>query len=821
MSRATKTPARSFFFTLLLAAPLVVTLPAFLAVLLPATPAVAFWPPEGVAVCVAPGNQYPVAMVPDERGGAFLAWLDEAGGGDVHAQWLDAAGELRWGPGGVAVCTQAGLQLSPMLVADGAGGAIVTWYDARSGNTDVYAQRVDAAGAVRWAAGGVAICTAAGSQEHPRITTDGVHGAIVTWQDRRSGAWDIFAQRINASGTVLWAPNGVPLCTARQDQTNPYSVADGMGGAIVVWRDYRSNDAHLIHAQRVDGMGLVRWMTDGIALATVGDQVNAAIAADGAGGALVAWQALPGAAADIYAQRIDVSGRFLWAAEGAPCCSAPGIQSRPRVVADGAGGAVVAWVDVRAGNSDVYAQRMDAAGAVLWGEGGVSVCADPSAQGDPAIAADGAGGAVVTWYDSRSGSGRVYAQRVTSAGGVAWVADGVAIWSGAGVQLYPAIAADGAGGAILSWLDTRNGDGDVYAQVVDAGGRCAFLGPSIAGVRDVPGDEGGQVSLSWRSARLDLFGDGGVSYYSLWRALDPALARALPAGEAARPGGATGLPGDPAASGAAADGPSVRRQQVQGRTFYWQLVGKVEALHRAAYGAPMATLYDSTAACGGYTYFQVVAHAPDPAVFWESAPDSGCSLDNRAPRPPAFLAAYRTEEGTWLRWQPNSEPDLALYRLYRGSHAAFAPGPESLLAEAAGLAYLDGSAPTSPWYKLVSVDTHGNESAPATLSPAEIIGGPGDEVPLATRLIGARPNPFNSATTIVFSLQDRGRARLAVYDASGRLVRTLLDEQRPAGQHAVLWDGTDDSGRAAASGVYFCRMEAESYQRTSRMALVK
>ena len=60
------------------------------------------------------------------------------------------------------------------------------------------------------------------------------------------------------------------------------------------------------------------------------------------------------------------------------------------VVADGAGGAVVAWVDVRAGNSDVYAQRMDAAGAALWGEGGVAVCAEPSAQSDPAIAADGA-----------------------------------------------------------------------------------------------------------------------------------------------------------------------------------------------------------------------------------------------------------------------------------------------------------------------------------------------------------------------------------------------------------------------------------------------
>jgi hypothetical protein len=71
-----------------------------------------------------------------------------------------------------------------------------------------------------------------------------------------------------------------------------------------------------------------------------------------------------------------------------------------------------------------------------------------------------------------------------------------------------------------------------------------------------------------------------------------------------------------------------------------------------------------------------------------------------------------------------------------------------------------------------------------------------------------RPNPFNPTTTIGYSLAADGHAFLAVYDVAGRLVRTLVDEIRPAGRHAVVWNGTDDSGRDVATGLYFVRYTA-------------
>ncbi len=72
------------------------------------------------------------------------------------------------------------------------------------------------------------------------------------------------------------------------------------------------------------------------------------------------------------------------------------------------------------------------------------------------------------------------------------------------------------------------------------------------------------------------------------------------------------------------------------------------------------------------------------------------------------------------------------------------------------------------------------------------------------------PNPFNGSTTIRYELPQESRIHLAVFDLQGRLVRTLANEIQGAGQHSLTWDGQDQNGKAAASGVYFCRMTTEN-----------
>ena len=80
------------------------------------------------------------------------------------------------------------------------------------------------------------------------------------------------------------------------------------------------------------------------------------------------------------------------------------------------------------------------------------------------------------------------------------------------------------------------------------------------------------------------------------------------------------------------------------------------------------------------------------------------------------------------------------------------------------------------------------------------------QAPPASKVLAlepSRPNPFRSSTTLAFSIPQAEHVRLAVYDVSGRLVRTLVDRVMPEGRHEAAWDGKDAANRTVASGVYF------------------
>jgi flagellar hook assembly protein FlgD len=83
------------------------------------------------------------------------------------------------------------------------------------------------------------------------------------------------------------------------------------------------------------------------------------------------------------------------------------------------------------------------------------------------------------------------------------------------------------------------------------------------------------------------------------------------------------------------------------------------------------------------------------------------------------------------------------------------------------------------------------------------------------------PNPSSASARISFTMPERGRAKLSVYDITGRQVRVLLDDEAPAGTRAVAWDGRDATGRSVASGVYLVRLEADGQARTAKIARIR
>jgi exopolysaccharide biosynthesis protein len=456
------------------------------------------WPSDpilNVPISTVEGAQVVPQLISDGAGGVIIAWFDLRNDpiDGIYAQRVDADGNALWTTDGVPVSTVAGDIQQIRLISDGAGGAIITWMDSRNDPPgddyifgDIYAQRVDANGNVLWTADGVPISMANGDQRDPQLISDGAGGAIITWTDDRDASppgflnHDVYAQRIDADGNVLWAADGVPISTATAGQGVPQLVSDGMGGAIIIWGDNRVFREHNLYAQRVDANGNVLWATDGMQITSTSDVGHHQLIGDGSGGAIIvavrsAWS--------IRAQRMDTNGNLLWSPNWVTIASPSVVPVEPQLVSDAAGGVIISWRDRRNDIfDDIYAQRVDANGSVRWTQNGVPISTATDLQTNPSLVDDGAGGAIITWQDSRSfppdldpntrnSFFDIFSQRVDANGNVLWTPNGVPVTTAPDFQMRPQLVSDGVGGAIITWYDNRNVDhGDIYAQNVNPDG---------------------------------------------------------------------------------------------------------------------------------------------------------------------------------------------------------------------------------------------------------------------------------------------------------------------------------------------------------------
>ena len=327
--------------------------------------------------------------------------------------------------------------------------------------------------------------------------------------------------------------------------------------------------------------------------------------------------------------------------------------------------------------------------------------------------------------------------------------------------------------------------------------------PSIASVLDIRNDQGRQVRIRFYRANEDIAESHvPVVQYEAYRRID-----ALPGGLAAR---------------AADAGVRLARARALGMISSpglllagWEFVGAVPAHGESEYNLVAPTLVDSNGVNGlRYSVFFIRAATGIPTTFFDSCPDSGWSVDNLPPLTPApFVMTFAGGE-TRLHWPPNLETDLAGYRIHRGASSDFVPGPGNLVSAQPDTGY--GEAHTAGYYyKLCAVDVNGNLSGYAMVTP--LLAAPAGGLPGTVWLGRPAPNPSSDEVAFTFGLPRAAHVKLAVFDASGREIRRLLDGERAAGEHHAAWDGREASGHACPSAVYFCRLEAEGKAYIARM----
>ena len=397
---------------------------------------------------------YELHIVSDGSGGAVIAWSAYPSEPDwrlapgqcqipyvTHVTRVEAEGNILW---------QKEVRAFDHMISDGAGGAIIATDYGRT----LFIIKIDPDGKFPWGEDGVYVYREEYQDNSLQLAGNDAGGAIIIWQEllsepgpephRPKTTGRIFAQRINAEGSLPWGQDGVLLYTTPEEVYSDEAkvASDGSGGAIVVWHRWPRGrvesgmpEALLLDicAQRVDADGNILWQPNGVPLGITkgGGRVphGPLVVGDGSGGAIIIWEDLRKGLASIYAHRVDTEGKIKWQPGGKEVCYIKTNASFwPRTaVSDGSGGAIIAcsYKEAETNERGLLVQRVDAAGRGLWpGFGIVVTGSDHTAH---VISHDGYGGAIVGWGSGKSmfKSERSYVQKIDSEGKLLWGEEGI------------------------------------------------------------------------------------------------------------------------------------------------------------------------------------------------------------------------------------------------------------------------------------------------------------------------------------------------------------------------------------------------------------
>ena len=458
-------------------------------------------PALSTPVCTEAHNQGAPQTVSDGAGGAYIVWNDRrtADGepgpysfSGIFVQHLNAVGVAQWATNGIPCTQELVPQLQFKLLASASGGVFVLHTVQRAGRFALCVQRIEANGSKPWGEIGKDVTSSFRLFGTLAMVPDASGGVIVTWSEQREqlNLWDIFAQRLNASGVAQWPTGGAAVCSAEDDQVEERATSDGAGGMIAAWLDFRGTTP-AVFAQRIGPGGTAVWQVNGIRLLPEGVRAgDFQLLGDDAGGAFCTLDVIAPAAPsdyDVVGQRLSPSGQFLWGDAGTTLSIAAGSQavgSTP-LVPDEAGGFFAGWLEQPGALGRLSVQRVSGAGALLWGDAGTLIYDGAGEIDSFRLVPDSKGGVIAGWTQVvRSDSDinvDVFAQRVAANGHVEWKPNGLTVSTSPADQYVSSLAGDGHGGAIFAWEDYRTPDfqSDIYAEHIAPGGRKQ---PNLVGV---------------------------------------------------------------------------------------------------------------------------------------------------------------------------------------------------------------------------------------------------------------------------------------------------------------------------------------------------
>lgn len=439
-------------------------------------------PAQNLAIADGAGEQVLAKVAATADGGCYLGWFDSRSGGyEVRLQRLDAAGVAQWAHNGIVVSghPQSTSLVDWDLLCDRDDHCVLVFTDTRAGgDLDVHAYRISPAGGFVWGANGVALSNNGDYEPNPRVCEASDGDFVFVWPN--TGTRTVQLQRLDRAGAPRFPGDGLAI-PGETGATPGFCdvVAADQGSVVVSWvRTISFSGNKHVHAQKVDVLGNALW--NGGQRLAVFDQASVPIAheprllADGAGGAIFAWHFAVGQLFACRVQHVDAAGAPRFVHNGVDVSTSAGSKFDPAIAHRPGSGAIhVAWNERNLAQSQwgIFAQRLDATGGRAWGAGGVTLLPVNGTVKFAPVAAAWADGFAVAVVEESLGlqQKKVVAWALDALGTVRW-APQVDASTVASDKLRLQIAATRAGTVQLAWTDHRAGTPDTFAQAIDLAG---------------------------------------------------------------------------------------------------------------------------------------------------------------------------------------------------------------------------------------------------------------------------------------------------------------------------------------------------------------
>jgi hypothetical protein len=807
------------------------------------------------------GCQYLSVVSMDESGNFVVCWQDDRNGDwDIYAQRYDGLCNPTGSNFRVNESFVASSQSYPSIAMDTSGRFVICWTDERSGDKDVYARRYDADGFPLDSSFRVNFDSGATDQLNSAVSMGRSGYFVICWQDRRGSNGDIYAQRYNSLGEPL-GPNlrvNEIMGAVYSWSTPTVSVADS-ANFVVCWKDWRYLNWDIYGQRYISGVpegGNFKINND---LGT-SNQWAPSVSMKSNEGFIVCWWDDRGESSDIYAQIYDEEGSPIGANFRVNDDQGANFQVYPWVAMGKPSSLVICWQDYRNGNWDIYGQRY-----LSWVPEGINFKINDdlgtSNQWTPSVSMRENGSFVICWSDERNGKSDIFAQRYdedcNSAGSnfrvndvegsaslwgvpdvdmensgrfiTCWQSSHIGVrnilvqrFNSSGISIdsnlivnekkvsadfsdRPSVAIDNQGRFAACWVDLRRGwdNADIYAQMyffsgIPSGGNFRVNDDTTESRRTNPAmamNSSGRFVICWEDRR-----NGDTDIYAQLYSLLGA------------PEGINFRANDD--NGASYQGyPTVAMDSSGNFVICWEdeRGGNADIYCQlyAIYGVPVGTNFRVSGDQG-----ENVQKWPSVAIDGSTGKFVVCWEDERNGNWDIYAQKYYSDGSHWgSNYRVNQELDVRNPNQKLPSVAANSGRIVFAWNDFRRCKGGDVFAKVVDW-DWAKVEDRKEEK---------------DRLPRGITLAQNCPNPFNSTTTINYTLSvvggQQSAVSLKIYNILGKEVRILVDERQRPGFYRVIWDGRDSRRKEVGSGIYFCRLEVEGkrlmWVKTRKMVLIK